>query len=229
MQIDDLFKKNNIIAIAGNRDTAKTSLALSSLSYLRGKYPDLNIAVLGVNEELIPVMRDLNILVLTSKMDILDLRLKNYIVYIDEFAMLFNPDAKNKEQEKLNRFFDRLAHLNTKLMLSTCREGYFNKYMCGRITCFLVKQVEYEALVNGSWIKERIKAIISQSDYRLEADNKEFYIVCNDGTPTIKQVFKYEPLFDTKKDNKVLFPDVKAEIKTGKKDGKLNETQEVLK
>ena len=205
LDITTILKKNDIIGIVGNRNVGKSSLVISHLEAIRRQYKDLPIYTLGLEENLKETLKtSLRINILESTMDILDLNIKNAIIYIDEFALLFSTKKQDKEQDKLMRFFDRISHQNVKLIISTAREGFYNKFMCSRITAFLVKQIEYEALVNGSWLKERVKAINSNSDYRLEIEKEYYYLVSPDEI-TSKYSFKYNEKFDSKKGNKCLF------------------------
>jgi len=202
-EIIELLRKHSSIGLLGNRSTAKTSLVLNLFRDIRLQNKDVKLAVMGVNPELKPILDKYNITMLISRMDILDLRLRDTILFIDEMALFFDTKSQTKQLDKLQRFFDRLEHNNCKIICGTAREGYFNKFMCSRITAFLTKQIEYESLVNGTWIKERIKAITSVSDYRLEAGKSEYFIVSSDSTTT-KHQFRYSAEFDTKKYNKTL-------------------------
>jgi hypothetical protein len=208
--IEEVIEKHSCIGIAGNRNSAKTSMVLTMFKGLRLRYPELKLAVMGVNKELESEMKKLDIINLVSKMDILDLQMKDTIIFVDEFALFFDTQTKSKQLDKLMRFFDRVEHLNCKIIVGTAREGFFNKFMCSRINCFLVKEIEYDSLVNGTWLKERVKAITSNSDYRMECEKSNFYIVAND-IPTKRMSFKYSPEFDTKKNNVKLF--VKNKVK----------------
>ena len=217
--LGELLKKYSTIGLVGNRNTGKTLLLLNQFIQLRKDYPNLKMAVIGLNPELEPVLDKYNILNLNSKMDILDLQLTDYVIGIDEMALFFDTQSKSKQLSKLQRFYDRIEHNNCKLIVGTAREGYFNKFMCSRIVAFIIKQIEYDALVNGTWLKERVKAITSISDYRLVADKNEYYIVtAGDGTLTSKHTFEYSSEIDTKKKNKDLFCETKDETKDEIKD-----------
>lgn len=204
LQLDKILKKNTVIGVAGNRNTGKTMMVLEQLRLLRAEYPTLHIAVLGINTELKGTLCQQGITFLESKMDILDLKMRDTVIFIDEFAMLFDTRSQTKQLDKLMRFFDRIEHQNCKLIISTAREGYYNKFMCSRINGFMVKEIDYAALVNGTWLKERVMAINSSSDYRLEMGKDEYYTVITDEL-TQKHTYKYNPQYDTKKTNKDLF------------------------
>jgi hypothetical protein len=208
----ELLKEHSVIGLAGSRSSAKTSLALTQLLQLKAEHPHLKVAVFGINQELNGYLNSKGITVLHSKMDILDLRMRDTVIFIDEMALFFSTASRNKELDKLMRFFDRIEHQNCKLICGTAREGYFNKFMCSRITAFMVKQIEYDALTNGTWLKERVKAIKSTSDYRLEMPKNEYYVVSAD-TITTKHTFPYVKDIDTKKTNRDLFDGEKGETK----------------
>ena len=212
MKLRELLKDNSTIAITGNRSSGKTSLALSLLLRAKKDHPNLRIAVFGTERNLNKYLREKGFIVLHSVMDILDLRLKNTVIYIAEMAMFFDTKTKSKQLEKLMRFFDRIEHNNCKLILDTAREGYYNKFMCSRINVFLVKEVEYDSLVNGTWLKERVRAIQSASDYRLELNVEDYYVV---GTEvlTSKSVFRYNIMVDSKRENVDIFGETISEIK----------------
>lgn len=215
MRIEEVLTKHSIVGLAGNRSTAKSSLVLSHLLQLKQRHKDLHVAVFGINEELHKHLQDKGLTIIKSKMDILDLQFKDTVIFIDEMAMFFDTKTKNKQLDKLSRFFDRIEHHNCKIIMGTAREGYFNKFMCSRTTCFLVKEVEYDALVNGTWLKEHVKSITSSSDYRLETPKDSYFVVSNKrGEVTTRHTFSYDPSIDTKKDNKNLF---NTKVKKGDK------------
>lgn len=202
--LKEILKQHSIVGLAGSRNSAKTSLILVELLKIREQHPNVKIAVFGVNDTLQSFLNNHKIVVLQSKMDILDLRMQDTIIFIDEMAMFFDTATKSKQLDKLMRFFDRIEHQNCKIIIGTAREGYFNKFMCSRVTAFLVKQIEYDALTNGTWLKERVTAIKSTSDYRLELNKSSYYLVTTD-TITTKHTFPYVRAVDTKKDNCNLF------------------------
>jgi hypothetical protein len=201
----ELLHKHSIVGVCANRNEGKTSLVLTELRRLKRQYPHLKVCVLGLNPELKDVCINNGFTFLVSKTDILDLKVRDAVIYIDEMGILFDTKSQSKQLDKLMRFFDRIEHNNCKLIVSTAREGYFNKFMCGRITAFLVKQIEYESLVNGTWLNERVRAVDSLSDYRLECGVNEFFVVTNKDETTVKHTFEYVKSFDTKRNNKDLF------------------------
>jgi len=206
INIEDVLKEHSAIGIVGNRHTGKSMMIMSLLEDLKVRLPDTNIYVFGIEDALLKKCDSCGFTIMESTMDILDLQIQDAVILIDEMALFFDTKTSSRQLDKLERFFDRIEHNNCKIIVSTAREGYFNKWMCGRVTAFLVKQVEYSALVNGSWLKERVKAIKSKSDYRLELDVSEFFVVTNRGDMITKRfTFDYDEEWDSKRFKKRLF------------------------
>lgn len=204
LKFEEVLKKHSVLGVVGNRSSAKTSMILDGLLDVKQRYPDINIAVMGVNDELHSFLESRGFTILKSKMDILDLRMKKTIIFVDEMAMFFDTRSMSKQLNKLMNFFDRIEHLNCKFIFGTAREGYFNKFVCSRVTAFLVKEIEYEALVNGTWLRERVKAIVSNSDYRLELPKSDYFLIAKDQLTT-RYSFAYNKDIDTKKTNDDFF------------------------
>jgi hypothetical protein len=216
MKLQELLRRHSVIGIVGNRSSGKSMLTLSKLKEVREAFPSIPVYVLGTERQLEGTLQSLGMSVLHSEMDILDLQLKDCVIFIDEFATLFDTATKSKQLDKLERFFDRVEHNNVKLIIGTAREGFWNKFACARITAFLVKETEYSSLVNGTWLKERVTAIVSKSDYRLECPKNTGYIVSNKGEPTQRFIVNYDETLDSKKDNISLFADKKVKKDDGK-------------
>ncbi len=217
MKLSQLLSENSVVGVAGNRSSGKSMLIATQLVETKREHKNIPIYVMGVEQSVEPYLISQGISILRSEMDVLDLQLKDCIIFIDEFATIFDTESKSKQLDKLNRFFDRLEHNNVKLLIGTAREGFWNKYACARITAFYVKEIEYSSLVNGTWLKERVMAIKSLSDYRLECDKPTYYVVTNRGGLTQRYQSEYVKELDTKKDNKNLFRDNTE--KDGKNDG----------
>lgn len=205
MKLHELLQESSVLGVVGNRSSGKTMCILKQLIDTHKEFPRVPIYVLGAEVSVRPYLISQGIKVLHSEMDILDLYLRDCIVFIDEFATMFDTSTKSKQLDKLNRFFDRLEHNNVKLIIGTVREGFWNKYACARITSFIVKEIEYSSLVNGTWLKERVQAIHSLSDYRMECAKKDYYVVTNKGGLTNRLSVSYIKELDTKKNNKQLF------------------------
>lgn len=213
MKLNELLSKHSVVGVVGNRSTGKSMSILKMLKDLKAEY-NIPVYVLGVEPTLHNVLLDNGICVLESTMDVLDLQIRNAVIWIDEFACMFSTQTKNKQLDKLEQFFDRVEHNNVKLILGTAREGFWNKFACARITAFVVKEIEYSSLVNGTWLKERVEAINSLSPYRLECPKDTYYIVSNSLGFTHKHTIGYDATLDSKKENINLFAHKKGEQKS---------------
>jgi hypothetical protein len=210
----NVLEKDSIIGVAGNRSTGKTHTILSELIHLKREIPTFPIYAYGVNKSLHNVLEKNGINILLNKNDILDLKIENALIFVDEMAMFFDTKTRSKQLGKLERFFDRIEHKNCKFIIGTAREGYFNKFMCSRVSTFIVKEIEYDALVNATWLKEAVKGIESLSDYRLELPKDSYYVVTNKDRLTEKHHSTYFPELDSKKDNINLIAKYKSEKKS---------------
>ena len=204
--LDKLFNKHSIIGMVGNRSTGKSMTMLGALIEYRKKYPDIPIYVYGVEEAVIPILEDkYNIITLESKRDITDLALTECVIWVDEFAMIFDTKSSSKQLSKLEAFFDRLEHRKIKFIFGTAREKFFNTFACSRMTLAIVKEIEYDALVNNTWLKDNIKAINSMSEYRLECPIDRCFVVSKKGGLVTKHKSSYYKELDTKQFKKSVF------------------------
>lgn len=203
MILDKLFKTSRTVGLVGNAHTGKSLLVLTELIGLKKKYPDINIYVMGVEENIQGYLKELGIKIILNKYDLLDLRIKNSIIFVDEFSDIFNTRTRTKESDKLSRFFNRIAHLNDYIIISSAADNFWNKTLCGLIKSFMAKSIDYNQLVNGTTLKRKIMGLENTSDYRLEVNNNEFYVL-TDGL-TEKFTFEYNSKLDSKKDAPDLF------------------------
>jgi len=212
--IEKIFNENvRAIGVVGNKNCGKTSLCLQELINL--KDIGLKLYVYGVDETLMPYLSENGIERIENKEDILDLKLRNAIIYIDEFADVYDVEPKGKQGKKIRRFFNRLNHLNTWVLVSTAQDKFWNSFICSLIKDYIVKEIEYNSLINGTDLKTKVKGISLYSDYRLECPKSEYYVIGNN--ITIKGTFKYNPKLDSKKDNFNPFVETKVEEKNEEK------------
>lgn len=206
-ELSKLLINHSCIAVAGNRSTGKTMTALSLLKGFRRQFPTKKIAVLGVEDSLKETCERLGFSWVSNKKDILDLKFTNTLIFIAEFGMLFETKNRGTLLKKLERFFDRIEHNKCKLLIDTAREGFYNKFMCSRITAFVVKEIEYSSLVNGTWINEAVKNHKSLSDYRLQLPINKYVVVTNKNEMTKEHIIDYDEEFDSKAKDESFFSD----------------------
>lgn len=201
--IEKLFRKSRTIGVVGNVGVGKTHLALVEIIKLKKKYPNIKVYVYGVEKSLKPILKRYNIEFLHNKEDLLDLKIKNSVLFIDEFCDLFSVRTQDKQLDRIKRFFNRIDHLNDYLMISSAQSGCWNKFMESLIRNYIVKEIDFQSLVNGTTLKRKVMGIESNSDYRLELPNNEYFIISDDLTE--RDSFEYIRELDSKKENVDLF------------------------
>ncbi len=219
--IERLFKKYRTIGVVGNTHEGKTHFVLTEILHLKEEY-GIDVYVYGVDKSLNKALKKNKIKIIRNREDILDLKIKNSVLYIDEFSDVFDVTPRSKQGERIKRFFNRIMHLNNYIIISTASQNFWNKFICGLIKTFIVKSVDFDSLVNGTTLKRKVMGLENTSDYRLEIPVNEYYVLSDELTE--KHSFKYNPNLDSKKD--LLNPfvekkiDKKREIKLMKKEGK---------
>jgi hypothetical protein len=198
--LSKLFVGNRVVGVLGNPNTAKSSLVLSSLLELKTEYPKTKVFVFGVESCLKNYLESKGIDFLYSMEDILDLKLRNSVIYVDEVADFFSTSSRDKQTDRFKRFVNRIVHNNCWFVLSTAEVGYFNKFACSLINCFLVKEIEIDSLVNNTWVKRLVKGLPRSSEYRVELGKSEYYVL-DFNSLTKKCSFDYNINLDSKSSN----------------------------
>jgi len=194
-----VFASNRVVGVIGNQNTAKTSLVLSELIKLK-KNIDLPIYVFGVEPSIKKYLKTQGIEFLYNMEDILDLKIKNSIIYIDEVSSFVSTQTRDKQTDRFKRFINRIVHQNDWLIISTAQVGWFNKLACSMINAFYVKEIELDSLVNNTWLKRVVLGLPRTSDYRIDLPINTFYILQNNAL-TIKKSFAYNKDLDSKANN----------------------------
>jgi hypothetical protein len=208
-----IFEKHRVIGVVGNRSSAKSSLVLSQLVALKKEHPKISIYVYGVEEKLKDYLVSQGITWIYNKNDILQMKIRDSVIFLEEVGEMFSTISKNKETDKVKKFFNRISHLNNYIVLGTAETGWFNKLACSFIECFIVKRIDFDKLVNGTFLKRMVLGLEKYSDYQLELDTSEYFVL-SEGL-TEKKTFVYDPNLDSKIDNVNLFK--KMEYKVGQK------------
>lgn len=199
--LKNLLKSNRVVGICGNRGSGKSSLALIELIKLKEDMTKNNIKfpvyVFGVEESLKPYLKTKGIQFLYNKEDIWGLNIKNAVIYVDEIANFVSTQTRDKETDKFKRFIVRIAHQNCWFILSTAEVGFWNKLACNLINAFIVKEIELDALVNGTWLKRLVMGLERTSDYRVDMPKNTFYVLESNNL-TAKCTFEYDKNVDAK-------------------------------
>lgn len=203
MILDKLFKHGRTVGLVGNINQGKSLCILTEIIELKNAYPNIDIYVMGVEENLQEYLKGLGIKIILNKYDLLDMSIRDSILIIDEFGELFSMRTQTKEADKLRRFFNRIAHLNNYVVIGSAAENFWNKTLCGLVKSYIVKAVDFDLLTNGTNLKRKIMGLEKTSDYRLDIEQNEFYVL-SDGL-TEKFTFEYNSELDSKKDSPDLF------------------------
>ena len=192
-----LFQKYKSVGVVGNPHTAKSSLVLSHLIDLK-KQVDVQVYVLGSEKVLHKHLEENGIKILHSSDDVLDMKITGSVVYVDEFADIFDVQMQSKQTKKIKRFFNRIAHLNNYVVISSAEVNFWNKFMCSLVRAHLVKTIEYVNLVRGTHLQRKIKNIAENcSEYRLDLPMNTYYVITDDNIVE-KLTFGYDPNLDSK-------------------------------
>jgi len=221
-----LFQKYKSVGVVGNPNSAKSSLILSHLIDLKKKIK-VPVYVLGAEKELYPYLKENGINILYSTDDILDLKITGSVLYVDEFSEIFDVQMQSKQTKRIKRFFNRIAHLNNYVVISSAEVNFWNKFMCSLVRAHLVKTIEYVNLVRGTHLQRKVKNISENcSDYRLDLPMNTYYVITDDNIVE-KMTFDYDSNLDVKKDkinpfasvdlNVDLNVDLTADCKNGSK------------
>jgi len=137
---------------------------------------------------------------LKSKEDLLDMKIKGSVIFVDEFADLYKVQSNDRQLHRIKKFFNRIEHLNNYVLISTAQSKFWNSFMCSIVRNFIIKSVEFDNLVNGTTLKRKIKGITENtSEYRLETPKNTFFVITNDDIVK-KMTFDYNPKIDSKKE-----------------------------
>ena len=96
--LKELFKNNRVVGVVGSRSSGKTSLVLTQLIELKEEMNKdkikMPIYVFGVEETLKSYLKTKGIKFLYSRDDILDLKIKDAVIFVDEIANFFSTSNK---------------------------------------------------------------------------------------------------------------------------------------
>ena len=218
--LGSVFKSNRVVGVVGNSNSGKSSLVLSELIKLRENY-DVPVYVFGVESSLKPFLNSKGVKFLYNVEDILDLRLRDCVIFVDEVADFFSTRARDKQTQKFKRFVNRIVHNNCWFVPGTAETGFWNKFACSLVNVFFVKEIEFASLVNNTWLKRLVCGLPSNSDYRVELPVNSFFVVGSEGL-TERFSFDYVKELDAKVDNVNFFrkSDEKSDRKGDVKDEK---------
>jgi hypothetical protein len=177
--------KHKVIGIFGNTGSGKTSTAFKILEYFKGE-TDKKIYVYKHPQ---PNLIEVYGFELLNTLELLD-ELQNCVLFIDE-PQLHLP----KYETRSNHIFERLMSLcrqrDITLIFSTSDTRYINRSLEAYIDGWFIKDLRFDMVKNGSFIKEVIKrnSLITPNGFKLR-NNQVLY--SNRNNPDIEFKFNIE-------------------------------------
>ena len=206
-----LFKNSRTVGVVGDAGTGKSSCVLHHLIDLKKRF-NIPVHVLGAEASLHTYLSSKGINILYSSEDILDLKIRDSVVYIDEFAEIFDVRMQSKQGTKIKKFFNRIEHLNNYVVVSSAEVNFWNSFMCSLIQAYIVKGIEFSHLVRGTDLKRKVCAITrNTSDYRLELQPEEYYVITAKN-PVEHCTFEYSSELNSKSGNHNPFLDLELNL-----------------
>ena len=194
----ELFRTNRVVGVVGNRNTGKTSLMLGELIKIKEGHKDMGVYAYGIEPELHGYLSSKGIDILHNMEDIMDLKIKGSVIYIDEIAEMVQTDTKNRSSDRFKRFINRIVHNNDWAAICTAETKYWNTFACSMINAAIVKEIELDHLTNGTWLKRMVLGLPRTSEYRIDMGKEEFYVL-DSRKLTKRCVFGYDHMLDSKK------------------------------
>lgn len=193
--LEKLFFYNDIIGVVGGRNSGKSSLTLTLLLEYKKKFKQKDVYVLGCEENIQSFLIK-NGIKIATKTDILEERLRNCVLFIDEVGNLFNLNG-GRQQKKFNKFIARVSHSKINLLLSSAMVNFWNKQINSLTETYLIKTIRFSQLVNGTELKNAVKGLEQYSEIKLNLPINEFFVLCDD-KPLKKLAFNYIKEIDSK-------------------------------
>lgn len=197
-----LLKENiQTIMLNGNPRTGKTSLAYTILNDFKQTIKELNLSkeIYICKHPNPQKITDIGFKTINNLEDIT--KIKNAIVWFDE-PQLYMPLDEKKANEKLQKLLTIAGQRNLLLFFSTNDTRWVTKGLEAYIQIWLLKDIDYDLVKQGSKIKQIIKenTIIDPSGFRLP---KESYILHTRQIPNIngKYTFKQAEYFNEELSN----------------------------
>lgn len=159
------------IAVIGESSSGKTAISFRILGLYR-KHTKRDIYVLKHPKPYL-----IEKLAYKNLHNIEDLeRIKKSVIYIDE-PQLVLPFYNNNGNPRLAKLLSISRHRDNTIILSTSMSQYVTRMLEGQIDMYIVKDIEYSSVKQGSRVRKIIKdnAIIDVESFRLNVDEYLFY------------------------------------------------------
>ena len=181
-----LFNNVKTIAIFGNSGTGKTALAYHILK----QFTDKKVYFLNhPNPKIISKMGWNNIISI-ERME----KIENCVLYIDEPQIHIRMGDK-KSNEVIAKICSLARQKNITLLISSCDTRVFTKHNESFFDMWIIKDLDYDMVKNGSKIKRIIEknSLIDPRGFNLNIE--EYIIDCNSLSLSQKETFELEDYF----------------------------------
>ena len=181
------------MAIIGDVNTGKSNLVYNLIEDLSINY-NFNLFVYGLKFDLPSANR-------IHSLEELE-KIRNSIVFLDEFQSLFDLDDRKKKKQIENTL--RLINHNNNILVLIGICDNFKKFISSRISITFYKQVTFENFINGSSIKKNILNYCGYEKGSAILNLEVNEVIIFDGSYN-KHNIKYLSKFDSKKKNVDIF------------------------
>lgn len=191
--LEKITDKPKIVGLVGDINTGKSMLIYSLISGLNEFY-DCEIYAFGLRKKnFLGCPKEIKD---TKKLE----KIRNSIIFIDEFISLFDLEDRTKRRE-IENTLRLIYHHNNILILCGTPEN-FRKFVAGKLDMIIFKEVSFRDFINGSKTK---RVFLNYSDAEkgsevltLKVDEALLY----DGEDWFNFQFEKIDFFDTKAGNK---------------------------
>jgi len=153
--LKEVFGNKRVIGLAGEKSTGKTNNLMALIKDFRKSNKETEIYVFGLDKETLDWIKKFKKVYEISSIKQLTNK-KDALIIIDEFQRIKLNSRKHREL--LNNFIDFIYHNNNWLIVTTPNPREFNLVIGSKIEGWCLKSLNLNNLVNGSQLKEIVKA-----------------------------------------------------------------------
>jgi len=189
MKITKYFKDPKIISIIGDVNEAKSNLVYYLINELKKEF-DFNLSTYGLKANI-----ESNKFYTIEELE----KIKESIIFIDEFQSLFDLDDRKRKKQIENTL--RLINHNNNVLVLVGTPDNFKKFISSKITVIFYKRVTFDSFINGSTVKKNVLNYCGDESGSSVLNLEKNETICFDSSYK-KYIIDYIENCDTKRDNK---------------------------